>query len=294
MENTTEIVVNKKYHDKMSVILEGLDPRYCHLYEFMKASELGANCGYCAVQQHGTSTVVKTGRRAQETGEPAWLIAPIYRRCNQTLEQYMTLLGKKVNPLNDTYQVWGNFVGVYFELPMGVEGFTGEDLLDMTRVFAETYKKRIMVNFTPKQILNPAFTKEQAMYITDAYVKCNKYEFGKALCEEIDGKTFEKAEDIYSYFADKLKALIPNARIWYNPLAEVNTGEDAAIKSLEGFKELLLKEENGGGLYVDGYKSYIDRDKLDWLLDAENPARWNDYLAAAQKVCAELRAIDIK
>ena len=43
MENTTEIVVNKKYHDKMSVILEGLDPRYCHLYEFMKASELGAS-----------------------------------------------------------------------------------------------------------------------------------------------------------------------------------------------------------------------------------------------------------
>ena len=206
----------------------------------------------------------------------------------------MTLLGKKVNPLKDTYQVWDNFVGVSFELPMGVDGFTGEDLLDMTRVFAETYEKRIMVNFTPEQILNPAFTKEQAMYITDAYVKCNKYEFGKALCEEIDGKTFEKAEDIYSYFADKLKALIPNARIWYNPLAEVNTGEDAAIKSLEGFKELLLKEEKGGGLYVDGYKSYIDRDKLDWLLDAENPARWNDYLAAAQRVCAELRAIDIK
>ena len=294
METTTEIVVNKKYHNKLSIILEGLDPRYCHVYEFTKASKLGANCGYCCIQQHGTSTVVKTGRRAQETGEPAWLIAPIYRRCNQTLEQYMTLLGKKVNPLKDTYQVWDNFVGVSFELPMGVDGFTGEDLLDMTRVFAETYEKRIMVNFTPEQILNPAFTKEQAMYITDAYVKCNKYEFGKALCEEIDGKTFEKAEDIYSYFADKLKALIPNARIWYNPLAEVNTGEDAAIKSLEGFKELLLKEEKGGGLYVDGYKSYIDRDKLDWLLDAENPARWNDYLAAAQRVCAELRAIDIK
>lgn len=294
MENTTEIVVNKKYHDKLSVILEGHDPRYCHVYEFIKADKLGANCGYCAIQQHGTATVVKVGRRAQETGEPAWLIAPIFRRCNQTLEQYMTLLGKKINPLRDTYQIWDNFVGVYFELPMGVDGFTGEDLLDMTRVFSETYGKRIMVNFTPEQITNPAFTKEQAAYITDAYVKCNKYEFGKELNEEIDGKTFKSADEIYGYYTEKMKALIPNVRIWYNPIANVNVGEQASAKSLEGFKTLLLKEEKPGGLYVDGYKSYIDRDKLDWLLDAENPCCWNKYLDAAKKVCDELKCIDIK
>lgn len=294
MENTPEIVVNTKYHNKLSMILEGLDPRYCHYYEFLKAADIGINCGYCAIQQHGTSTVVRTASRAQQTGEPAWVIAPIFRRCNQTLEQYMTLLGKKITPFVDTYQVWDNIVGLYFELPMSVEGFTGEDLLDMTRVFAETYGKRIMVNFTPEQILNPAFTKEQAAFITDAYVKCNKYEFGKALNEEIDGKTFEKAEDIYSYFTEKAKALVPNARIWYNPYAEAGAGEDAAIASLEGFKKLLLEEENPGGLYVDGYKSYIDRDKLDWLIDAENPDRWNKYIDVAKKVCSELRAIDIK
>lgn len=294
MENTTEIVINTKYHNKISVILEGLDPRYCHIYEFIKAANLGVNCGYCAIQQHGTATVVKTARRAQETGEPAWLIAPIFRRCNQTLEQYMTLLGKKITPLKDTYQIWDNFVGVYFELPMGVDDFTGEDLLDMTRVFSETYGKRIMVNFTPEQIINPAFTKEEAAYITDAYVKCNKYEFGKELSEEIDGKTFEKAEDIYSYYTEKMKALMPDVRVWYNPLADVNIGEEKSILSLEGFKKLLLKEEKAGGLYVDGYKSYIDRDKLDWLLDAENPERWNKYIDAAKKVCGELRAIDIK
>ncbi len=294
MENAAEIVVNKKYHDKLSVILEGLDPRYCHIYEFTKAANLGANCGYCAIQQHGTSTVVKTARRAQETGEPAWLIAPIFRRCNQTLEQYMTLLQKKINPLKDTYQVWDNFVGVYFELPMGVEGFTGEDLLDMTRVFTETFGKRIMVNFTPEQVVNPAFTKEQAAFITDAYVKCNKYPFGEPISEKIDGETFEKSEDIYSYYTEKMKALVPDARVWYNPFADVNVGEDASILSLEGFKKLLLNEKKPGGLYVDAYKSYIDRDKLDWLLDAENPARWNNYIVAAKKVCSELCAIDIK
>lgn len=305
MENTTEIITNKQYHDKLAMILDGLDPRYCHKYEFLNAAEIGVNCGYCAIQQHGTVTVASAAKRARETGEPVWVIAPYFKRCNQTIEQYMNAFAKRMDTLKNHYQVWDTIVGFYWEQPLAVDGFTSEDLLEMTKAVSEAFEKRIFVTFSKEEVAGKAFKKEDSKYITDALVKCNQYDFRKPLDEEICGKTFTSAEDIYRYYTEEMKELMADAdnlRVWYYPCAAIRpvnecgavSDEDFCIASLQGFKKLLLEEKKPGGLYVDGFKSYIDRDKLDWHLDAENPNRWNKYIEVAKKVCDELKAIDVK
>ena len=317
MENTTENITNKKYHNKLGVGLFHLDPRWCSTYDFKSVADLGMYNSFRFTPEAGTGSFIRGALRAKETGDQVWFCAAKFNSKKETIEEYMAKLDKQVNALKKA-EVWDTVVGFLWDEPLA-----SPDLLTMTKAVAEAYGKRIFPVFAIFQIAGErgnledpdydrVIKKEYSEYFTDVAFDVYGYDFRVPLSEEKKKNFFDRygvevetAEEALQFYTDKMMGLMVNpdkVRIWYFPCAyrcRISIGgpradEDFCIQSLEGYKNLLLKQKNPGGLYSYGYKSWDGEDgHLDWWLDEDNPERWVKYIEASKKVCDELKDIDI-
>ena len=323
MENTTEKVINKKYHNKLGIGLYHLDPRWCSPYDFNATADLGmVNC-YRFTTEAGSSSFILGCERAREEGAQVWYCAPPFYGYKESLSDYMKKHEKSISAIQKR-GLWDTVVGFQWDEPLLHRGHTNQNFLDMTRAFYETYGKRIFPVFSNYEFVGkrgniedpPDFQylleKSASKYITDVAFDNYRYDFRVPLREAekermfaFYNREFNSAEELMQYYTGRLLALMEkpdDVRVWYFPcgyFARLWEGgpladEDFCIQSLEGFKNLLLKQKNPGGLFTYGYKSWGDRDHLDWWLDEDNPDRWVKYIAAAKRVCDELKDIDIK
>ncbi len=322
MENTTEKNICKKYHDSLGVGLYHLDPRWCNQYEFDAALDLGMVNMLRLTTEAGSGTFNYGCRVAAERGYQVWYSAPAYIGKTETLSEYMAALKKKIGFIKNAGN-WDTVVGFQWDEPLLKKGHSNEDFLTMTKAVWEEYGKRIFPVFSLYEIVGKRgnigdpdfqwlFSKESSDYITDVGFDVYGYDFRAPLREEKKlklkkdfGRDFETPEEILQYFTDVTLGLMKkpdDVRFWYFPcayLCKLYAGgpiadEDFCTASLKGFKELLLKQKNPGGLFAYGFKSWGDRNHLDWQIDEDNPNRWNKYIAAAKDVCDELKDIKIK
>ncbi len=322
MENTTEIITNKKYHNKLGVGLYHLDPRWCNPYDFNAVSDLGIVNAYRLTTEAGSSSFYMGCRRAQQTGQQVWISAPTFFSCNESITDFMAKLDKTVSGIKKQ-GLWDTVVGFQWDEPLLKKGHTNADFLEMTKAIYEEYGKRIYPVFSMYEIVgkrgnigDPDFQwlleKSSSKYITDVAFDNYGFDFRVPLRDEQKeryfrhyNRNFETAEELMQFYTDKMLELMEkpdDVRVWYYPCAYLCrlwvggplADEDFCIQSLEGFKNLLLKQKNPGGLFSYGYKSWGNRDHLDWQIDEENPNRWVKYIEAAKKACDELKDIDIK
>ncbi len=323
MQNTTENTVNKQYHNKLGMGIYHLDPRWCSTHEFNRIADLGmVNC-YRFTTEAGTDSFIRGCEKASETGAQVWYCALPYYGAKESLSDYMKRNDKLIQDVKAA-GLWDTVVGFQWDEPLLHRGHTNENFLEMTKAISETYGKRIFPVFSNYEIVGkrgniedpPNFQwllqKSCSTYITDVAFDNYGYDFRVPIREAekqrligLYDKEFNTAEEVMEYFTGRLLDLIEkpdDVRLWYFPcgyLARLWAGgpladEDFCTQSLEGFKNLLLKQKNPGGLFTYGYKSWGDRDHLDWWLQEENPDRWDKYIAASKRVCDELKDIDIK
>ena len=323
MHSTTEREINKQYHNKLGVGIYHLDPRWVSTYEFNRIADLGmVNC-YRFTTEAGEDSFIRGCEKAKETGAQVWYCAPPFYGYKESLSEYMKRHDKSIQVIKDA-GLWDTVVGFQWDEPLLHRGHTNENFLDMTKAISETYGKRIFPVFSNYEIVGkrgniedpPNFQflleKWASKYITDVAFDNYGYDFRvplrdaeKKRLSAFYNREFESAEDILEYYTDRMLALIENpddVRVWYFPCGYLallwvggpHADEDFCTQSLEGFKKLLLKQKNPGGLFTYGFKSWGDRDHLDWWLQEENPDRWEKYIEASKRVCGELKDIDIK
>ena len=317
-----ENAVNKKYHNKLGVGIYHLDPRWCSPYDFNRVANYGMVNAFRLTTEAGSSSFYMGCRRAKETGEQIWYSAPTFFPHKETLSEFMARLDKTISGIKKQ-ELWDTVVGFQWDEPLLKKGHNNEDFLAMTKAISEEYGKRIFPVFSGYEVMgrkgnledndgDTVLRYESTKYITDVAFDLYGYDFRVPLREEDKkryfdtyNKEFNTAEEFLQFYTDNLIGRMQNpdsVRLWYfacaylcrrwvgGPLAD----EDFCIQSLEGFKNLLLKQKNPGGLFSYGYKSWGDRDHLDWQIDEDNPNQWKRYIEAAARVCSELRDIDIK
>ena len=322
MESTAEKTINTYYHDKLGVGIYHLDPRWCSTYDFKRIANYGMVNTFRLTTEAGSGSFTRGARFAMETGAQVWFCGQAFIGAKETLSEYMARLDKTVSGLKKA-GVWDAVVGFQWDEPLLRRGHTNENFLEMTKAVYEAYGKRIFPVFSMYEIVgkrgnigDPDFQwllqKESSKYITDVAFDNYSYDFRVPLRDASKerlfrhyNRNFESAQEVMQFFTDKMLELMEkpdDVRVWYFPcgyLARLWEGgpladEDFCIQSLEGYKDLLLKQKNPGGLFTYGYKSWGNKDHLDWQLDEDNPNQWKKYIEASKKVCDELKDIKIK
>ncbi len=321
MENTTEKVVNAQQCDTLSVGLYHLDPRWCSMYDFKRVANYGMVNTFRLTTEAGPGTFKKGCQFAKEIGASVWYSAPTFIATQETLSDFMAKLDKQIKGLENA-GVWDTVVGFQWDEPLLKKGHTNADFLAMTKAVYEAYGKRIFPVFSMYEIVgkrgnigDPDFQwlleKESSEYITDVAFDNYSFDFRVPLRDETKKKMlhhynrkFETAEELMQFYTEKMLELMmhpDDVKVWYFPCAYLcrlweggpRADEDFCIQSLEGYKDLLLKQKNPGGLFSYGYKSWGDRDHLDWQIDEDNPNQWKKYIKAAKNVCDELKGIKL-
>ncbi len=309
METTA---TNKKYHDNVSLMFYHLDPRWASHKDFDRMIEKGyVNALRLTMDAYGTTSY--GCKKAKENGMPVWLVPPIYLPKQQTIEQYMEKIDAFVEKLKNE-DLWDTIIGFQWDEPLLRKGHTNEALLEMTKAMSEAYGKRIFTNFSLYEIAgkrgnegDPDFQwllrKDCSKYLTDVgfdlYGWDLRPEYQDKLQEALEkrgkqeGVVLKTGEDLYQHYTDVMLKLVENnekVRIWYYPCAYnckpaggIPADEGYCAGHLEGFKNLLLKQKNPGGICVYTYKL-----SLETHLHHKNPDRWEKYEEVCRQVCKEL------
>ena len=308
----------KPIHNNLSLMFYHLDPYWCSHKEFDAMLEKGyVNALRLTMDNYDTA---RYGcKKALAMGYPVWLVPPIYLPTQEPITAYIKKFEGFVNRLKAD-EVWDAVVGFQWDEPLLKRGHTNEALLEMTKAVSETFGKRIFTNFSLYEIAgkrgndgDPDFQwllrKDCSKYITDTGFDLYGWDFRKEAQERLlpslqkrgaqHGVEINTTEELYQFYTDTTLSLIENAdkvRFWYYPCAyNCNVGggkradEDYCTAHLEGFKNLLLKQKNPGGIVPYTYKNSVDV-----FIHPDNPERWIKYDAALKNVCAELNAIKTK
>ncbi len=313
---------NTKFHNKLGMAIYHLDPRWVSQKDFDNVANLGIVNSY-RIDITSTGTLKYACKRAKESGAQIWLSAPIFYSCRETLEEYMAGITKTVDALKKD-DLWDSVVGFQWDEPLLKRAHTNADFYNMTKAVSETFGKRIFPVFSMQELLGfkgnlddpdgiRSLHTEDTDYITDVAFDVYGYDFRLppserfvAYFKELSnrfGVELKSTVDVYNYYTKRMLEIVknPRVRVWYFPCTYIapllggkKADEDYCIAHVLGLKKLLLEQKNPGGLFGYGYKSWGDRDHLDWWLDPENPERWEKFIKTCQDTCRELGEMDIK
>ena len=318
MENTT----NTQFHNKLGMAFYHLDPRWISQKDFDNVADLGVVNSY-RIAMESTGTLAYACKRAKKSGAQIWLAAPIFYSKRESLEEYMEGIDKYVEFLKKN-DYWDTVVGFQWDEPLLKRAHTNADFYAMTGAISKAYGKRIFPVFSMQELLgfkgNPedpdgirSVHTEDTEFITDVAFDVYGYDFRLPPSEpfvkyfrELTNKfgvELKSTIDVYTYYTKRMLEIVsnPEVRVWYFPctyLAPLLGGkvadEDYCIAHIEGLKKMLLEQKNPGGLFCYGYKSWGNRDHLDWWLHPDNPERWERFIKVCQETCSELSEIDLK
>lgn len=314
MENAT----NKKFHDNVSVMLYHFDPRWCSHRDFDYMIEQGY-VNALRLTMDAYNTTAYGCKKAKEYGMPVWLVPPIYIPTQQTIDEYMDKMNKYVDKLKED-GVWDTVIGFQWDEPLLRRGHTNDALLEMTKAMTEAFGKRIFTNFSLYEIAgkrgndgDPDFQwllrKDCSKYLTDVGFDLYGWDMRPEFQEQLrpsleargkqEGVELKTGSDLYQHYTDVMLKLVENndkVRVWYYPCAYncrpaggIALDEGYCAGHLEGFKNLLLKQKNPGGLCIYTYKMF-----LEVHLHRKNPDKWLKYDETLKNVCKEFNKIKIK
>ena len=305
--------VNKEFHNNASLMFYHLDPRWCSHTDFDYMIEQGY-VNALRLTMDGYGTTLYGCKKAAENGMPVWIVPPIFLPKLQTIDEYM----KGIKDFTDKLEAEGVLdavIGFQWDEPLLKKGHTNEALLEMTRAYADTYGKRLFTNFSLYEIAgkrgndgDPDFQwllqKDCSKYLTDVgfdlYGWDLRPESQEKLTEALTARgklhrhePFKSGEDYYQYLTDLTLSLVEDpdkVKFWYYPCAYncrpaggIPLDEGYCAGHLEGFKNLLLKQKNPGGLCVYTYKLFLETH-----LHRKNSDKWMHYDEVCKNACKEL------
>ena len=301
-------IAKENYRDFLGLGAWSLDPRWYSFDEFNWFADKKYFNTYL-LNFEGLGTTIYAAKKLREQNCQLWLATAstgIYFSYKESLSDYMKRIDNFVSKLKYN-GVWDSFVGFSYDEPLLKRNHTNQDLYDMTKALYEAYGKRNFVCFSGQEVAGAkgnwndpegtlileSFATE---YISDVGFDSYGYDFRRPSSPAME-KRFETisetmpgvhdAESYFKYFYGMLKDRMINkdAKIWYFPcMYEVNTwggfksDEDYCLGHLNGFKDILLKEENPGGLMGYTFKSWSENTfALDHFLGRNNPNRWERF-----------------
>lgn len=310
--------------NKVALGFYHLDPRWTTYEEFDWFADQGYLNSYVLSAETNTlSGVIGGAQKALENGSQVWLTLPIFFSCEQTIEEYMEKIDKKVTLLKER-GVWDAVVGFHWDEPLLQKNHTNQDFYDMTKALTEKYGLRINPVFSVYEVVgmkgnmqdpdgNTILQEFATEYITDYGVDSYGYDFRRPYTEAQTEKIkdlgtryegVESTETYYKFLFSKLKERLinKNAKLWVYPCAYTpNTwagciaDEDYCAAHLKGLAKILLEDENPGGILCYTYKTWSRHHKgMDILLQKDNPERWTKFEQAMRDVYAEIKDIELK
>ncbi len=297
--------------DGVSLVFYHLDPRWCSHKEFDDILERGL-VNTLRLTMDGYGTALYGCKKAKEYNLPVWLVPPIFLPAKQTIEEYMEKNIKFVDKLK-AEDVWDAVVGFQWDEPLLRKGHTNDALLTMTKAMSETFGKRIFANFSLYEIAgkrgndgDPDFQwllrRDCSHYLTDVGFDLYGWDMRPEMQEKLkpaleergkqEGVELRSGTELYQHYTDVMLKLVENkddVRVWYYPCAyecRPNGGialdEGYCLGHLKGYRDLLLKQKNPGGLCVYTYKSFLDT-----KLHKKNPEKWVAYEKACKDIVKE-------
>lgn len=309
------------YHDKIGMGFYHLDPRWCSFADFEHFVSLGITNAY--IMSCGTGTTRSAAKILRETGSQIWLGVGKYNGKVQKVTDYIRSVKSGVDAMigDGTYD---QVVGFHWDEP--ILGMTNEDFLEMTKAMSEEFGKRIYPVFSGYETMGKkgnfndpdGVTKLESFatkYITDYGFDSYGYDFRKpyntALTNRLkafskdyvftERKEYDTTDDYYRLAFRMLRETIENkdARAWVYPTAYnvytwggYHSDEDYCIAHLEGLKNILLEQENPGGIHAYTFKTWrTSEPAMDYYLGKYCPERWTRYEEKCREVFKEISEI---
>ena len=322
MSETTERVVNTKHHNKIAMGFYHHDPRWCSMKDFDRFADLGFVNAY-RLTTDSMSTVIYAAERAAEKGDQVWLGTNAFLGSKQTLSEYMENTKRIMKVMSDA-GLLDTVAGFQWDEPLLKREHSNADFVAMTKAMSEEFGKRIFPVFSVQELLgfkgNPddpdgikSIRYEDTAYVTDAAFDVYGFDF-RAVNERLARKFEEisqrvnakitNSDELIRHYAKLLINVLQkkDAKIWFFPCTYTcgswsggQTDEDYCIAHMKSMTDILLDQENPGGLFGYTYKSWGSKSVgLDWHLDRENPNRWNKFDECCKEIYDRISKIEVK
>ncbi len=207
-----------------------------------------------------------------------WIGASAFHSDRQTIDNYIANMEGNVNRIIAAGQ-WDNFLGFWWDEPVWAHGQKNDDLYTMTKTLYEKWGKRNYIVFAVGAFLDgyedecdtiaPAYT----TYITDAGWDNYGHDVGDEAVKaqranpdqykkqnEKYGTNIKDAREYYrwtqSVFASKFSG---DTKMWFYPctyMRAASTTEKYCLDHMNFFSQLLMEQENPGGLTLYTYPNW--------------------------------------
>ncbi len=254
-----------------------------------------------------------------------WIGASAFHSEQQTIENYIANVEEKVDRIIAAGQ-WDNFLGFWWDEPVWAHGQSNEDLYTMTKTLYEKWGKRNYIVFAVGAFLGgyedecdtiaPAFT----TYITDAGWDNYSHDVGDEAVaaqranpdaykstNEKYGTNIKDAREYYRWTHSKfLEKFTNDVKVWFYPCTykrTTNTTEKYCLDHMNFFSELLMEQENPGGLTLYTYPTWSTVG-LEELLPVKslktgeqklfpNVEKWETFAKRQKELCKQYSEIEI-
>lgn len=255
-----------------------------------------------------------------------WIGAGAFHSAQQTIESYVAAIEKKVDRIIAAGQ-WDNFLGFWWDEPIWAHGQSNEDLYTMTKTLYEKWGKRNYVVFAVGAFIDnydadcdtigPAFT----TYITDAGWDNYAHDVGDeaVAVQRANPDTYKETNEKYGtnirdareYYrwthSEMMEKFTNDVKVWFYPCTykrTTNTTEKYCLDHMNFFSQLLMEQENPGGLTLYTYPTWSTVG-LEQLLPVKNlktgeqklfPGieKWETFAKRQKELCKHYNEIEIE
>ncbi len=255
-----------------------------------------------------------------------WIGASAFHSETRTIDNYIAGIEVTVNRIIAAGQ-WDNFLGFWWDEPVWAHGQSNEDLYTMTKALYEKWGKRNYIVFAIGAFIDnygadcdtiaPAFT----TYITDAGWDNYGQDVGDeaVAAQRADPDRFKKHNEKYGtnikdgreYYrwvnSEMLEKFNHDVKVWFYPctyLRTASTTEKYCLDHLNFFSDLLMQQENPGGLTLYTYPNWSTA-ALESFLPITNlktgtqklfpgVAKWETFAKRQKELCKEYSKIEIE
>ena len=292
------------------------DPRWTTFREFDKLFDKGyVNSLILGMDSYGTTSHAVS--KMKEKGGQVWLGAPLFCSRRESMSEYLERVKKYTDKLKEE-ELFDVVTGFHWDEPLLHRPHTNEDLLEMTRALTGEYGLRMYPVFSGYEVMGrrgnwddpegttilESFATE---FLTDVGFDSYGYDFQIPSTVSMQNKlksvneTYPEIDstiNYYRHYFDTLKkrCMNPDVKIWVYPCAyrtwtwaQTFSDEDYCIAHLKGLKDVLLEQDNPGGIHNYTYKSWGKKSiAMDYFLAEDCPERWNRFEEACKEVYKEL------
>jgi len=255
-----------------------------------------------------------------------WIGASAFHSDRQTIDSYISNMEKTVNRIIAAGQ-WDNFLGFWWDEPVWAHGQKNDDLYTMTKTLYEKWGKRNYIVFAVGAFLAgyedecdtiaPAYT----TYITDAGWDNYGHDVGDEAVaaqrkdpdkykkqNEKHGTNIRDAREYYRWTQSVFASKFTNgAKMWFYPctyMRATSTTEKYCLDHMNFFSQLLMEQENPGGLTLYTYPNWSTA-ALESFLPITNlktgtqklyptTPKWETFAKRQKELCKEYSSFEIE